>query len=99
MTDLIDRQDAIDLLKKWADGYTYIEIETELAIKEFQHLPSAQLSLLDALKIIEQFLQGCRDLRTCEIVAPNGTKLHTDWGYFEEGLEELKRYAERGKDE
>lgn len=43
MNDLINRQDAINLLKKWADGYNYIETDTELAIKEFQRLPSAQL--------------------------------------------------------
>ena len=42
MNDLISRQAAVDLLKKWADGYRYIETETELAIKEFQDLPSAQ---------------------------------------------------------
>ena len=42
MDDLIRRQDAISLLKKWSDGYAYIENETELAIKEFQELPSAQ---------------------------------------------------------
>ena len=42
MDDLINRQDAINLLKKWADGYKYIETDTELAIKEFKYLPSAQ---------------------------------------------------------
>ena len=40
--DTISRQAAINLLKKWSDGYAYIETETELAIKEFQELPSAQ---------------------------------------------------------
>lgn len=40
--DLISRQDAINLLKKMSDGYSYIEVETESAIKQFQHLPSAQ---------------------------------------------------------
>lgn len=40
--DLISRQDAINLLKEWSDGYSYIEVETESAIKDFQHLPSAQ---------------------------------------------------------
>lgn len=40
--DVVYRQDAINLLKKWADGYKYIETETELAIKEFEQLPSAQ---------------------------------------------------------
>lgn len=42
MDDLINRQDAINLLKKWSGGYEYIETETELAIKEFKYLPSAQ---------------------------------------------------------
>lgn len=40
--DPIDRQAAIDLLKKWSDGYDYIEIETKSAIKEFQSLPPAE---------------------------------------------------------
>lgn len=40
--DLIRRQDAIDLLKKWSDGYSYIEVETDSAIKAFEEIPSAQ---------------------------------------------------------
>lgn len=40
--DTISRQDAIDLLKKWSDGYIYIETETESAIKDFQQLPTTQ---------------------------------------------------------
>lgn len=42
MSDTISRKAAISLLKKWSDGYQYIETETELAIKEFQGLPSVQ---------------------------------------------------------
>jgi NADH pyrophosphatase NudC (nudix superfamily) len=42
MNDTISRQAAIDLLKKWSDGYAYIETETESAIKAFQQLPSEQ---------------------------------------------------------
>ena len=40
--ETIYRQDAINLLKKWSDGYAYIDTETESAIKDFQHFPSAQ---------------------------------------------------------
>ena len=58
-------------------------------------LPSAQTSLIEAVKTIEDFLHNCRDSLTSEIVTPDGIKLHTDWGYFEEGLEEIKRYAGR----
>lgn len=40
--DLISRQGAINLLKNWSDGCTYIDIETESAIEDFRHLPSAE---------------------------------------------------------
>lgn len=40
--DTISRQAAIDLLKKWSDGYSYIEVETNSAIKAFEEIPSAQ---------------------------------------------------------
>ena len=42
MDDLISRQAAIDLLKKWSDGYSYIEVETNSAIKAFEEMPSAR---------------------------------------------------------
>ena len=44
--NLIRRQDAIDLLKKWSDGYSYIEVETNSAIKTFEALPSAQPKMI-----------------------------------------------------
>lgn len=44
--DPIDRQAAINLLKKWSDGYSYIEIETKSAINEFQSLPPAQPEII-----------------------------------------------------
>lgn len=40
--DLIERQAAIDLLRKWSGGYAYIETPTENAVKEFEALPSAE---------------------------------------------------------
>ena len=105
MSDLISREAAIEVLTRlandpwnqetnasWAAGFSE-------AAYIIENLPSAQPDLLDGLKIIEQFLQSCKDSLTCEIIAPNGMKLHTDWGYFVEGLEELRRYAERRTDE
>lgn len=41
MADYISRQAALNLLTKWADGYNYIEVETQSAINEFERLPSA----------------------------------------------------------
>jgi hypothetical protein len=38
--DLISREDAINLLKKWADGYAYIDTDTALAIRDFRLLHS-----------------------------------------------------------
>ena len=106
MDDTISRQAALDVLvefwriisKRHAsyDDELWAYANCKNAIKS---LPSAQPDLLDGLKIIEQFLQSCNDSLTCEIIAPNGMKLHTDWGYFVEGLEELRRYAERRTDE
>ncbi len=42
MSDLISRKAAIDLLKKWSDGYSSFDVETNWAIKSFEALPSAQ---------------------------------------------------------
>ena len=42
VNDCISRQAAIDLLKKWSDGYSYIEVETNSAIKAFEEMPHAQ---------------------------------------------------------
>ena len=61
MSDLIYKQDAINLLKKWADGYSYIEHETELAIKAFEQLPSVSLKdkvFLDKEPILQAGYQG-----------------------------------------
>lgn len=42
MDDTISRRVAINLLKKWSDGYSYIEVDTNSAIKAFEALPSVQ---------------------------------------------------------
>lgn len=42
-TDYITREAAIALLKKWADGYSYIETPTEDAIHEFNAVPAADV--------------------------------------------------------
>lgn len=44
MGDYIDRQAAIDLLNKLADGYSYIELPTEDAINYFKAIPSADVA-------------------------------------------------------
>ena len=43
MSDYISREAAIALLKKWADGYSYIETPTEDAINEFNAIPAADV--------------------------------------------------------
>lgn len=40
-SNTIYRQAAIDLLKRWSDGYSYIEVETNSAIKAFEEMPPA----------------------------------------------------------
>lgn len=60
MADLIDRQAAIDLLKRWSGGYSYIEYDTESAIYEFERLPSAQ-------PYTEAEIQKMQDLEQAEL--------------------------------
>ena len=40
--DLISRNSVIELLKKWSDGYTYIELPTEDAINQMSSLPTVR---------------------------------------------------------
>lgn len=44
--DTIYRQDAIDLLRKWSDGYSWLEVKTDFAIEEFKQLSPAQQKVL-----------------------------------------------------
>lgn len=63
-------------------------------------LQQPEMSLLQSVKIIEDFLTSCDDHSTSTImVAPDGTKMNADWGYFEDGLEVIKRYAEGRTDD
>lgn len=47
MSDLIDRQAAIGLIKSWSGGYDYIETPTDTAVRNFEQLPSAQPDVPD----------------------------------------------------
>ncbi len=58
MSDLISRQDAIDLLEKWSGGYDYIETEAESAIEEFCDLPSAQPEQTKIIKEIRKWINS-----------------------------------------
>ena len=52
--------------------------------------------LLKAIQVITEFLDSCKDVSNGEIITQDGVHLRTDWGYFEDGLTELRTYA-RGK--
>ena len=54
MSDLIYRQAAIELLLKWADGYSYIETPTDAAVEEFRKLPSAEPETEERMPKTEQ---------------------------------------------
>lgn len=102
MSDLISRTMVIEAImdhvrEKFAQRDTPLNYINGLYQAEdiIETLPSAQTSLIEAVKIIEDFLHGCHDSLTSELVTPDGIKLRTDWGYFEGGLEEIKLYAER----
>lgn len=50
------------------------------------------MKLIEAIETIKEFIGSCestsRVLRT-----DDGEELNGDWGYFEEGLDEIERYA------
>lgn len=49
--DLISRNSVIELLKKWSDGYCYIEIPTEDAIYQITKLPPVDLDNIGVIKL------------------------------------------------
>ena len=49
--DFISRKDAIDKLKEWSGGYSYIEIDTLGALVEFEKLPAADIPTKCVAKI------------------------------------------------
>ena len=44
MSDYIEREDAVNLIKKWADGYSYIEVPTKYALEEVSKIPTADVA-------------------------------------------------------
>lgn len=48
--------------------------------------------LKSAVEIIKSFINSCEDISTGIIRTEDGVKLYTDWGYFEDGLNEIERY-------
>ena len=43
MRDYIERAAVLELLRKWADGYSYIEIEAATAIRGITAIPAADV--------------------------------------------------------
>lgn len=50
-----------------------------------------------AAKTVHDFIEKCEGYTDC-ITTPDGEKLHSDWGYVEEGLEEIIRWAKGRKE-
>lgn len=53
--------------------------------------------LRDAIATIRWFMEEqCEERRTASmVVKEDKTELRTDWGYFEEGLDEIEKWLER----
>lgn len=52
------------------------------------------ISIKEAVDVIRDFLNRGEFIYTFEFVTSDGAHLKTDWGYFEEGLDEIERYVE-----
>lgn len=101
MNDVISRNAAITTAKNayTACGDRSKEDYRDMLIACLEELPSAQpeITLLQATKTALEFIELCGGT-TAFLITPDGEKLSCDWGYVEEGLRELVRYAERRTD-
>ena len=55
--------------------------------------------LRDAIATIRLFMEEeCEERRTASmVVKEDGSKLCTDWGYFEDGLDEIEKWLGKGE--
>lgn len=63
--------------------------ECKLRSKDFNHDTIRQ-----SARILLQFIESC-DGNTSTLVLDDGSRLKSDWGYVEEGLQEILDWAER----
>ena len=58
---------------------------------------SEKKKLINSIATIRWFLEEqCVEKRTASVVVKeDGSKLYTDWGYFEDGLDEIEKWLER----
>lgn len=48
--------------------------------------------LIEAVETIKEFINSCEGSTTA-LITKSGEMLCTDWGYFEDGLDEIEKYA------
>lgn len=92
----------IDAEKLWlttelSDGkehkyYEQFEVDNAPTIDPVNDM---DIQLLFAIKVLKHFItEECKDIYTaCIEVKKDGARLMTDWGYFEEGLNEIEKWA------
>lgn len=58
---------------------------------------SEKKKLINSIATIRWFMEEeCEERRTASmVVKEDKTKLRTDWGYFEEGLDEIEKWVEK----
>lgn len=50
------------------------------------------MKLIEAIETIKEFIDSC-EATTSVLRTEDGKELKSDWGYFEQGLDEIERYA------
>ncbi len=60
---------------------------------------SEKKKLINSIATIRWFIEEqCVEKRTASVVVKeDGSKLYTDWGYFEEGLDEIEKWLGKGE--
>lgn len=81
----------LEALKKWARDRTGENSSGDPYTSARNMIALPLLSALGWISGIIHIWPG----NTTELYAPDGEVLSTDWGYFEQGLDELKKWAEK----
>lgn len=87
--------------RDWDNCHVDDSIITDVVPKGVRHekcpLKTKEEYLAEAAKMVLDFVENCEGYTDC-ITTPDGEKLHSDWGYVEEGLGEIIRWAEGRKE-
>ena len=93
MTDLISRQETIELIEQMKPYHQDADDIAEM----IDNMPPAEPDIKQAAKLLSDFIESCPG-GDSYLITPDGEELRTDWGYATEGIQLIHDWAERRTD-